>query len=155
MAFEFIKRFLPATVYVSDPTWGNHFSIIDAVGLPYRKYNYYLPATRGLDFDGMSKCIANAPPGSIVLFHTCAHNPTGVDPTIEQWKILSKICLEKKLVPLFDTAYQGFASGDLEHDVKSLHVFLNDGHQLFVCQSMAKNFGIYGERIGALHVICQ
>lgn len=155
LAFEFMKKFMPGTVYVSDPTWGNHFSILDSVGLPYKKYNYYLPETRGLDFEGMANCIGAAPQGAIVLFHTCAHNPTGVDPTLEQWQELSQICLEKKLIPLFDTAYQGFASGDLEKDVQSLHTFLKDGHQVFVSQSMAKNFGLYGERIGALHVVCQ
>lgn len=154
LTFEFIKKFLPGTVYVSDPTWGNHFSILDAVGLPYRKYKYYLPQTRGLDFDGMVKDLEGAPAGSSVILHTCAHNPTGVDLNVEQWKALSKLFLAKKLVPVFDTAYQGFASGDLVKDVQSLHIFLADGHQVFVCQSMAKNFGLYGERIGALHITC-
>jgi len=83
VAFDFIKRHMPANVLVSDPTWGNHFQIINQAGLEYHKYPYFLPATKGLNWDGMKNSLLNANPGTIVLLHACAHNPTGVDPTTE------------------------------------------------------------------------
>jgi aspartate/tyrosine/aromatic aminotransferase len=85
--------------------------------------------------------------------HACAHNPTGVDPTQEQWKKLAEVMKKNKLIPFFDSAYQGFASGDLHQDAKAIRYFLNEGFNMFVSQSFAKNMGLYGERVGALHVV--
>jgi len=155
VGFEFIKHFLPSEVYYSDPTWGNHLTIIEKAGLTHKKYPYFDPATKGLNFDGMVKTLEGAKPGSIVLLHVCAHNPTGVDPTEEQWRILAKLFKKNKLFPFFDSAYQGFATGDLRRDAQSIHIFLEEGLQMLVAQSLAKNMGLYGERIGALHFVCK
>jgi len=97
--------------------------------------------------------IKAAPNGSLFCFHACAHNPTGVDPAPAQWKELSKVVKEKGHFVLFDSAYQGFASGDPVRDAFPVRTFIQDGHQVAVCQSFAKNFGLYGERVGALHIV--
>lgn len=154
VGFEFLKQFIPGDVYYSDPTWANHITIIEKAGLTPKKYPYFESKTRMLDFDGMCKTLETAKAGSIVLLHVCAHNPTGVDPTPEQWRILAKLVKTKKLFPFFDSAYQGFASGDLKRDAQSIHIFLEEGLQMLVAQSLAKNMGLYGERIGALHIVC-
>lgn len=103
----------------------------------------------------MCQALENANKGSIVLLHTCAHNPTGVDPTPEQWRQIAKIIKAKGLIPFFDTAYHGFASGDVQKDRQSLLIFLEEGLSLAITYSFAKNFGLYGERIGALHFVAQ
>lgn len=155
VGFEFLKQFIPAEVYYSDPTWGNHITIIEKAGLSHKKYPYFDPATRGLNFEGMYKALEAAKPGSIVLLHVCAHNPTGVDPTEEQWRALAKLFKRNKLFPFFDSAYQGFATGDLKRDAQSIHIFLEEGLQMLIAQSLAKNMGLYGERVGALHIVCK
>ena len=101
----------------------------------------------------MVKTLEGAKAGSIVLLHVCAHNPTGVDPTTEQWRVLAKLFKAKKLFPFFDSAYQGFATGDLKRDAQSIHIFLEEGLQMLIAQSLAKNMGLYGERVGALHIV--
>lgn len=101
----------------------------------------------------MLEDLTNAPKGSVILLHACAHNPTGVDPTMEEWKVIADKIKEKGHFPLFDSAYQGFASGDLDKDAAAVRFFAERGFELFVAQSFAKNFGLYGERAGALHVV--
>ena len=101
----------------------------------------------------MKSTISSAPEGSIILLHACAHNPTGVDPTREQWKELSQLIRTKKHFPFFDCAYQGFASGDLENDAWAVRYFVDQGFELCIAQSFAKNFGLYGERAGAFHFV--
>lgn len=154
VAFEFLRRHAPANVYVSNPTWGNHNAIVKDSGLPVLSYPYYKASTRGLDFPAMKACLSNANPGSIVLLHACAHNPTGVDLSLDQWAELAEVFLARGLLPLFDSAYQGYASGDLEKDIQSVRLFVQKGIQVVVTQSYAKNFGLYGERIGAIHITC-
>jgi len=105
IAFDFIAKFMPATVYVSNPTWGNHNTIIESAGLKWKNYTYFDPKTKGLDLKGMLNDLSQAPAGSIVLLHACAHNPTGVDPTVEGWKQIATLMKEKNLFPLFDSAY--------------------------------------------------
>ena len=95
------------------------------------------------------------PENSIILLHACAHNPTGVDPRPEQWKELSALVKERKLYAFFDMAYQGFASGDVDADAFAVRQFLEDGHNICLAQSYAKNMGLYGERAGAFTVVCQ
>lgn len=97
--------------------------------------------------------VKNASEGSIVLLHACAHNPTGIDPTPEQWKEISDIVKEKKLFPFFDMAYQGFASGSTDRDAFGVRHFVSEGHQIALAQSFAKNMGLYGERVGAFSLI--
>jgi aspartate/tyrosine/aromatic aminotransferase len=153
IATEFIKDFLPAntTVYLPDPTWGNHFKILDKVGVPRKNYKYLNKKELTLDLQGVLQDMENAPDGSVFLLHVCAHNPTGVDPTIDQWREIAKVMQRKRHFPFFDCAYQGFASGDLDRDAASVRLFVDEfGMEVFACQSYAKNFGLYGERIGAL-----
>ncbi|WP_411024517.1 aminotransferase class I/II-fold pyridoxal phosphate-dependent enzyme, partial [Salmonella sp. s57936] len=101
------------------------------------------------DFDGMISDIKRAPEGSFVMLHACAHNPTGFDLTIKQWKIVADVIQEKNHIPFLDLAYQGFASGDLDIDASSVRLFVEKGMDLLVAQSFGKNMGLYGERIGA------
>lgn len=117
-------------------------------------YKYFNPKTNGLDFEGMKSDLKTIPEGSIVLLHACAHNPTGVDPTLQQWQEISQICSQRSLFPFFDMAYQGFASGDPERDAQAVRTFVKDGHSILLAQSYAKNFGLYGERVGAISAVC-
>lgn len=153
----FLAKFFPRPqdqkVYISDPTWPNHFQIFSNVGLESIKYPYYHPPTKGLDFGGFCGALESAPEGSIVLLHACAHNPTGVDPTRDQWMKLAEIIRAKKLFPFFDCAYQGFASGDLDNDSWAIRYFVKEGFELCIAQSFAKNLGLYGERAGCFHFV--
>ena len=112
-----------------------------------------MPQTKGLDFSGMQSTIEQAPNGSIIVLHACAHNPTGVDLTKSQWTQLSQTIRTKRHFPFFDCAYQGFASGDLANDAWAIRHFISLGFELCIAQSFAKNFGLYGERAGAFHFI--
>ena len=150
---EVIGKFLPRAVYVSKPTWSNHHGIVQKIGLPLREYPYYHSKTNSLDIEGMLDSLKNATPGSVILLHVCAHNPTGVDPTQDQWKKISEVMKANSLIPFFDSAYQGFASGNLEKDIWPVRYFLEQGFNMFICQSFAKNMGMYGERVGALHIV--
>jgi aspartate aminotransferase len=138
------------TVWLPDPTWGNHIPLYKDAGFGVKYYKYYDPKTCGLDYEGMKNDVKNMPKNSLVLFHACAHNPTGVDPNTQQWKELSQICKDRDHFVFFDLAYQGFASGDPDKDVQAVRTFISDGHDVGIAQSFAKNFGLYGERVGAL-----
>eukprot|EP00955_Chlamydomonas_euryale_P082013 363662-Chlamydomonas_euryale.AAC.13 len=98
--------------------------------------------------------IESAPDGSIILLHGCAHNPTGIDPTPEQWQQIADLCIKKSHTPFFDVAYQGFATGDLEKDAFAPRLFVDAGLETFVAQSYSKNLGLYGERVGAINLVC-
>ncbi|KAL2262078.1 hypothetical protein VTK26DRAFT_2540 [Humicola hyalothermophila] len=141
------------TVYLSSPTWANHHQIFSNVGLPIANYPYFHKETRGLDIEGMKRALADAPNGSIILLHACAHNPTGVDPTPEQWRDIAAVMKAKQHFPFFDTAYQGFASGDLARDAAAIRLFVEEGFELVIAQSFAKNFGLYGQRAGCFHYV--
>jgi len=142
------------TMYISDPTWANHKAIFGTnLGLNVVDYPYYDPKTIGLDFDGFVNALKSAPEYSVFLLHACAHNPTGVDPTRDQWKQIADIFKQRHLFAFFDCAYQGFASGDLDNDGWAVRYFTEENIPLLLCQSFAKNAGLYGERIGALHVV--
>lgn len=152
---EFLARhYYQRTIYIPSPTWGNHPKIFTLAGLTVKYYSYYDPATRGLNFKGLLEDLGAAPSGAIVLLHACAHNPTGVDPTVQQWEQIRKLMRSKSLLPFFDSAYQGFASGSLDADAQSVRMFVADGGECFVAQSYAKNLGLYGERVGALSIVC-
>lgn len=152
---DFLKQQRVAPIYVSNPTWGNHDSIFKAAGLEVRQYRYFDKKSYGLDLNGMLEDLSNAQNGSIILLHTCAHNPTGVDPTLDQWKKIAEVMKAKGHYCFFDTAYQGFVSGDLEKDGIGLRYFVNQGFDMVIAQSFAKVMGLYGERTGALHFVCQ
>ena len=132
---------------------GNHVAIFKESGLDVRRYRYYNPKTNGLDYDGMLEDLGDAPDGSIILLHACAHNPTGCDPSMEQWRAISKKIGAKSHHVFFDSAYQGFASGDAEADASALRLFVEEGHNVALAQSFAKNFGLYGERTGTFSVV--
>jgi len=144
-----------STVYLSDPTWSNHATIQKLAGIKSAKYPYFDKETLGLDFEGMMGALMEMPPKSIVMLHACAHNPTGVDPTPEQWKAFSEVMLARGLIPIFDCAYQGYASGDLAKDAWAVRYFIDQGHECMIAQSYSKNFGLYNDRIGAVNVVCR
>ncbi|PFH62413.1 hypothetical protein XA68_13639 [Ophiocordyceps unilateralis] len=156
LAAAFIERFYQGnkTIYVPSPTWANHTAIFSDAGLKFEKYRYYNKETIGLDFNGLVADIKAAPRGSVILLHACAHNPTGIDPTQEQWKEISNVVKEQGHFPFFDMAYQGFASGDIDRDAFAVRYFVEQGHQIALCQSFAKNMGLYGERVGAFSLVC-
>jgi len=141
-------------IHVSNPTWGNHNAIFKRAGLETKPYTYYKPETRGFDFEGMIAAMDAMSAGDAILLHAVAHNPTGVDPTDEQWKAIVQRCKDKGLIPLLDNAYQGYASGDLMKDGAAMTLFEESGLEYFIAQSFAKNFGLYGERIGYIHIKC-
>jgi len=152
---EFLKRIVGSNiVYYSDPTWGNHGLIFKNAGFTeLRKYRYWDKSIKGLAWDGMIEDLSNAPAKSVIVLHACAHNPTGLDPTKEQWEKIADICQEKDLFPFFDCAYQGFASGCLNTDAWAVRYFVSRGFELFCSQSFSKNFGLYNERAGNLTVV--
>ncbi|KAB1671787.1 aminotransferase class I/II-fold pyridoxal phosphate-dependent enzyme, partial [Klebsiella pneumoniae] len=136
----FLARFHPSKkIYIPTPSWANHKAVFSDSGLEVEQYRYYNKDTIGLDFDGMIADIKAAPKGSIFLLHACAHNPTGVDPTAEQWKEVSKVVKSQGHFAFFDMAYQGFASGDTAKDAFAVRHFVEEGHQIALCQSFAKN----------------
>jgi aspartate/tyrosine/aromatic aminotransferase len=126
------------TIHIPDPTWSNHVNVFRNAGLTPKPYRYYDPSSRSLDFPGFLSDLGSAPPGSLFMLHACAHNPTGCDPSREQWALVSEKVRQKGHVVFFDCAYQGFASGDPEADAFSLRKFVQDGHQIMLCQSFAK-----------------
>ncbi|KAI1317280.1 Aspartate aminotransferase, cytoplasmic [Mortierella claussenii] len=153
---HFLSKHYPikgAACYISKPTWANHRAIFESVGIPVLEYPYWDPTTKGLDLKGMLGAMESVPNGSIFLLHPCAHNPTGVDPTPEQWKQIADVMESKHHFTFFDCAYQGFASGNLDKDAYSVRYFVHRGFELFVAQSYSKNFGLYSERAGNLTVV--
>ncbi|GMI97734.1 aspartate aminotransferase 3, YELLOW-LEAF-SPECIFIC GENE 4 [Hibiscus trionum] len=153
---EFLaKHYNERTIYIPQPSWGNHLKVFTMAGLSVKTYSYYDPTTRGLNFQGLLEDLGAAPAGAIVLLHACAHNPTGVDPTVEQWEQIRQLIRSKGLLPFFDSAYQGFASGSLDADAQPVRMFVADGGECFIAQSYAKNMGLYGERVGALSIVCK
>ena len=153
VAAEFIKRQTGAkNVWISAPTWPNHNAIFQAVGINIRDYRYYDKTAHALDWDGLIADLSQAQAGDVVLLHGCCHNPTGIDPTPEQWDTLAKMSAEKGWLPLFDFAYQGFANG-LEQDAYGLRAFAKLNKELLVASSYSKNFGMYNERVGAFTVV--
>lgn len=151
-----MNRYLKGSaIYLPEPTWGNHKAIFPQEGVAVKSYRYYDPATCGLDFDGMMADLKAMPAKSVVLLHACAHNPTGVDPTEEQWKQIAEVVMERGLFPMLDSAYQGFASGDFDKDAWACRHFAGLGIEMMLIQSFAKNMGLYGERAGVFTVICK
>ncbi|MBR0573833.1 MULTISPECIES: amino acid aminotransferase [Pasteurellaceae] len=155
VAGEFIKSQTSAqNIWISAPTWPNHNAIFSNVGLNIKHYRYYNEETKGLDWDNLIADLDQANAGDVVLFHGCCHNPTGIDPTPEQWDALAKMSQEKKWLPLFDFAYQGFANG-LEEDAYALRTFAKNHNELLVASSYSKNFGLYKERVGAFTLVAE
>ncbi|QXP23697.1 aspartate/tyrosine/aromatic aminotransferase [Actinobacillus pleuropneumoniae serovar 8 str. 405] len=155
IAAEFIKRQTSAkNIWISNPTWPNHNAIAEAVGLNVKGYRYYNPETHGLDWDNLLADLSQAEAGDVVLLHGCCHNPTGIDPTPEQWDALAKLSAEKGWLPLFDFAYQGFGNG-LGQDAYGLRAFVKNHKELLIASSYSKNFGLYNERVGAFTLVAE
>ncbi|SAL54967.1 amino acid aminotransferase [Caballeronia humi] len=152
---DFIKRYFPKSqVWVSDPTWENHRFIFERAGFEVNTYPYYDEATGGLKFDAMLAAIDALPAKSIVLLHACCHNPTGVDLDRAQWERLIGVLQARDLLPFVDMAYQGFGAG-LDDDAFAVRELARRGVTALVANSFSKNFSLYGERCGGLHVICE
>ena len=151
---DFLKKLLPqAHVMISDPSWENHKALFTQAGFEVKSYAYYNAARRGVDFEGMIQRLQAAPSGTIVVLHACCHNPTGYDLTPEQWGVVIDTVKAHGLTPFLDMAYQGFAHG-LEEDGAIVGRFVQAGLLFFVSTSFSKSFSLYGERVGALSVLC-
>ena len=155
IAAEFVKRQTNSqNVWISTPTWPNHNAIFKAVGINIREYRYYDAERKALDWDNLIADLSQASEGDVVLLHGCCHNPTGIDPTPEQWDKLAEMSAQEGWLPLFDFAYQGFAHG-LEEDAYGLRAFAKKHKELLVASSFSKNFGLYNERVGAFTVVAE
>jgi len=151
---DFLKKLNPAAkVLISDPSWENHRALFSSAGFIVESYRYYDAATRGVDFIGMLADLNAAAPGTIILLHACCHNPTGYDITGAQWDQVIAVVKAKNLVPFLDMAYQGFGNGITE-DGAVIGKFVAAGLDFFVSTSFSKSFSLYGERVGALSVLC-
>ena len=151
---DFIKRYFPdSAVYMSDPTWDNHRAVFEGAGLAAKTYPYYDPASGGLRFDAMLAALQDMPKRSVVLLHACCHNPTGVDLSRAQWQQLVPVLRERGLIAFLDLAYQGYGDG-IEEDAYALRLLADEGLSFFVANSFSKSMSLYGERCGALSVVC-
>ncbi len=151
---DLLAQNLPGTtLWMTDPTWANHPNIFTAAGVPLAKFPYFDKATNGLAFADMLEALGKIPAGDAVLLHACCHNPTGVDPTPEEWEQIADKVYAQKLLPILDFAYQGFGDG-IEQDAGGLRAMARQGEEMVVCSSFSKNFGLYCERVGAATVVC-
>lgn len=156
VGIELAGRFLGknTTVYLPEPTWPNHKNVVKDCGMEWNTFRWYHPETKGFDMKGLTEDLKKAPKGSIVLLHACAHNPTGVDPTKQEWENILDIAKTQAFPIFFDSAYQGFASGDLDQDAWPFRRFVQAGVPVMLSQSFAKNFGLYGQRVGVFSIVC-
>jgi aromatic-amino-acid transaminase len=151
---DFLRRWFPASdVWVSDPTWDNHRAMFEGAGIAVHTYPYYDAASGGLAFDAMLQTLRALPARSVVLLHACCHNPTGVDLSRAQWEQLVPVLRERELLPFVDLAYQGYGDG-IEEDAFAVRLLAASGMAFFVANSFSKSMSVYGERAGALSVVC-
>ena len=154
-AFELVRTARPdARVFVSDPTWPNHISILSYLEMDTVRYRYFDDETRGVDFDGMIADLKTAQKGDVVLLHGCCHNPTGANLNHTEWQTVIDVLLETGAVPMIDIAYQGFGEG-LEEDAAATRLVASSVPECLIAASCSKNFGIYRERTGLLMAISQ
>ncbi len=152
---DLLKRMNPgATVLISDPSWENHRALFEGAGFAVGQYPYYDASKRDIDFDGMLAALDRAAAGTIVVLHACCHNPTGYDITADQWARVVAVVKARGLVPFLDMAYQGFGEG-IQEDGAVVGQFMDAGLAFFVATSFSKSFSLYGERVGALSVVCE
>jgi aromatic-amino-acid transaminase len=151
---DFLRRWFPGSaVWVSDPTWDNHRAVFEGAGLSVHTYPYYDATTGGLAYEAMCEALDRLPPRSVVLLHACCHNPTGVDLSAAQWQTLIPLLRRRELIPYLDLAYQGYGDG-IEEDAYAVRAFADAGMHFFVANSFSKSMSLYGERAGALSVVC-
>ncbi len=150
---DFIKQQnVATTVWISDPTWANHYQIVTSACLKFERYPYYDRVTHGLAFDRMLETLAQAREGDVVLLHACCHNPTGVDPTVEQWEKIADFLAEEKLRAFIGFGYQGLGRGG-EEDAAAVRIIASRCKEMLIASSFSKNLGLYNERVGALTII--
>ncbi|MCD0459288.1 amino acid aminotransferase [Roseiconus lacunae] len=154
VAADFMRTQLPQVkVWMPNPTWANHPAIFMSSGVPTETYRYLADDRTSLDLDGMLQTLReSASAGDVILLHGCCHNPTGIDPSGDDWKQIAQVVEEKKLLPLIDFAYQGFGDG-IEQDAVGLRTILQHTDEALVCSSFSKNFGLYSERVGAICLV--
>lgn len=141
-----------ATVWVSEPTWNNHTPLLGGAGLKLQTYSYYDTKNHVLRFDAMLESLQSIPKGDVILLHACCHNPSGLDPSEEQWRDIADIVVERQLVPFIDVAYQGFGDS-LDQDAFAIRHLAGKVPEMIVSSSCSKNFGLYRDRVGALSVL--
>lgn len=149
---EFVAQEVGKHVCVSNHTWPNHRSILERAGCVVESYPYYSREKRGFDCEAMLSFLRKLPAKTTVLLHACCHNPTGSDPTREEWRMISKVMKERGLLPFFDFAYQGLGDG-IEEDAEAVRMFMKDGHEMLIAYSCSKNFSMYCQRVGVLFVV--
>jgi len=150
---DFLKRFFPeAQIWISNPSWENHQMLFEAAGFKVNSYPYYDAETHGLDFNGMLETLKGLPANSIIVLHACCHNPTGVDLSQDQWRLVVDVVKQSKLIPFLDFAYQGFGES-LEADAFAVRAFAESGISCLIASSFSKSFALYRERVGALTIL--
>jgi aromatic-amino-acid transaminase len=150
---DFLKRFSPnSEVWISDPSWENHRALFESAGFTVKTYPYYDPASHGVNFGGLLAALKSAPEGTVIVLHACCHNPSGVDLDDAQWGQVIDVIGQRSLIPFLDLAYQGF-SRSIEEDGAVVKRFAEAGRPLLVSNSFSKSFSLYGERIGAFHLV--
>ena len=150
---DFLRQISPAaTIWISEPSWENHRALFEGAGFTVKSYPYYDPATHGLDFAGMLSSLKTMPGGSIVVLHSCCHNPTGVDLSQAQWQQVLEVVKGRGLVPFLDLAYQGFAE-NADADAYAARLFAEATQPVFLSSSYSKSFSLYGERVGAFSLV--
>jgi aspartate/tyrosine/aromatic aminotransferase len=155
VAADFIHQQMPnATVWLTQPTWPNHPQIFAAAGVPTKSFPYFDAKKNSMAFEEAIAAIQKMPASDVIMLHGCCHNPTGIDPTPEQWDRLANAIYDRGLLPFLDFAYQGFADG-LDQDSVGLRALSRPGAELIVCSSFSKNFGLYCERVGALTMVAK
>ncbi len=149
-----VKNGICRTIYLSNPTWPNHHTVFSFAGMKIEQYNYYDEKEKKFNFSAMVDSINSMPESAAILFQPCCHNPTGFDPSFDQWLEISKLVKKRKIIPFFDLAYLGFGDSIIE-DAKVIRQFADDGHEMLVAFSFSKNFGLYGERVGLLSFVTE
>jgi len=150
---DFLRKLEPqAQVWISDPSWENHRALFENAGFTVNNYPYYDASTRGLNFPAMAAALDKLPARSIIVLHSCCHNPTGADLDKAQWQQVVEICRARDLIPFLDTAYQGFGDG-IDEDAAAIRLFAGTELDFFVSSSYSKSFSLYGERVGALTIV--
>lgn len=151
---EFLSEESSKGIFIPNPSWANHKMIFGKSGMKVHTYRYYDPMAHRIDFAGMCSDIELMPPGSTLLLHTCCHNPTGVDLSMEQWEEVFKLVNQRRVIPFFDLAYQGFKHS-IDEDPAPIRMFVEKGQELLAANSFSKNFGLYGERVGTLTLVTE
>ncbi len=155
VAASLILRARPdATLWVGDPTWANHVPLLGGAGLTLKTHPYYDTERHVIRLDAMLDALRSVPKGDMVLLHACCHNPSGLDPTDEQWREIAQVLVERDLVPFIDMAYQGFAK-DLDEDAFVIRHLAAQVPEMIVCSSCSKNFGLYRDRVGTLSIMAE